>query len=160
MGRILMDVQVGIDSEHLQQHILHRQHTTSHTRTTSINIGRPLEHFGETSHHALAYLLLLTGTQWRQVTPMVLSILADAVKAHHHIMAQRGQLAKAVCFRKRQIRGIIDAGLAVEAGTMTTIMTDIKGFHTLGGWCQLLLQRTRISHIVAGRQYRILTNLL
>ena len=87
---------------------------------------------------------------------MVLSILADDIQTVQHIFTCSRQLAQTVGLGQYVVGGIIETGLAVEAGAMTAVMTDVEGFVATRCWRQLLLRRSWIGHIVAGRQQDIL----
>ena len=156
MGGFHTDVQRRIETSQLHQRILHRQHATAHARAAGIDVGIALEDFRETLIHTTGNTLKLVGTLPCQVAPMVLSILADDIQTVQHIFTCSRQLAQTVGLGQYVVGGIIETGLAVEAGAMSPVMTDVERLISTRCWRQLLLRRSWIGHIVAGRQQDIL----
>ena len=82
---------------------------------------------------------------------MVFGILTDDSYAVHHVFSGSGQLTQAVSLGECTIGGVIKTGFAMKTGTMTAVVANIERLVPPRCRRQLLLRRTRIGHVVAGR---------
>ena len=137
IGVVHRDLQVRTLLHQLQHGTAHREHAAGDDGAARIDKGSVAEDLREVLKHAMGYLAHLHLAFLCQVAPTTFcvgNILAYLFQGH---LTCCGQLTQRVGLMQRII-GYHKALHVVQiARAMTTVMTDIKRYIALRGWCQL-----------------------
>ena len=151
VGGIITDIEGRIEANELHQGIIHRQHTTANTRATRLDTGITLENLREALIHTRHDVEMFLSSQRSEVAPTMVCILTDDIQSVHHVFTQSSQFTQTIGLGQCLIRSSVHTGLAMITGTVTTVVTNVERLIATRSRRQLLLRRTWISQIIAGR---------
>ncbi len=160
LGGVVVDEYLRTHARELHHGILHRQEYAERRRAAGIDVCPLGKDLREAVDHASHDLLVLQGTQTRQLAITAASVLADDVQPLHHVLAQGSQLAQTVGLGHHGVGSLVVVGPDEIARAVASVVADIEGVLTLGSRRQLQLRRFRVSQIVAGRATDVVANFL